>query len=71
MFPDELLYPCWFCGEDVHVQLVRDDADKGWRSVNFIDVVNAHVSSVHGVEMSGRAAPTPRGLERPSVTEIA
>lgn len=49
----DLLVPCPLCGEDIPIALRSDDAGRGWRAPGLIDVMNAHVISIHNQEVSG------------------
>lgn len=51
--PEVLLVTCPKCGTDVPVGLVADDAGRGWRATELIDVVNAHIVAVHQIAVSG------------------
>lgn len=51
--PLVLLVPCPFCGADVEVELVVDDAQRGYRAPHLIDVMNEHVMGVHDMPVSG------------------
>ena len=48
-----LLFPCPVCGEDQLIELVEDDAGRGFRAPGVIDIMNEHVVNVHGLGVSG------------------